>query len=433
MKWKRLSFVLLASSIVFGGVLNVNQVKAVSSNLITNGDYSGGETGWYYYMDNTAMAYRSVVNGEYKLQIDKAGTYAYSMQINQWHVPIVNGRTYQVTFDARTPETSRTILSNVGMRENPWTNYSGGNHTFTLSNTIQTFSYTFTMTEVTDLEAQLSFQVGQSTSDVILDNVAVYDLTGGTLPAPSPMPTPSVTYNNLVWSDEFNGTSIDSSAWTFETGTGMNGWGNGELQFYTSRPENARIETGSLVIEARKENYRGASYTSARLKTQGKKQFKYGKIEARIKLPKGQGMWPAFWMLGSSIGSGTRWPDCGEVDIMEMIGGGYLRDDTMYGTIHYSQADGSHMNKGNSNTLSSGIFADDYHIVSIVWDPNYIYYFLDGVQYHAATISEPEKSEFQQPFFLLLNLAVGGIWPGNPDKYTTVPQKYYVDYVRVYQ
>jgi len=297
------------------------------------------------------------------------------------------------------------------------------------------------MTQPTQFLSQVSFQLGDPSAKlkpgVYLDNIALYDLTGGATPTPPPMPTPSVSYNTLVWSDEFNGTSVDTSNWTFETGVGMNGWGNQELEYY--RTENATVSGGMLLIQAKKENYRGSSYTSARLKTQGKREFQYGRFEARVKLPYGQGIWPAFWTLGYDINT-VSWPASGEIDIIEMVGGGSggdsseLRDDTIVSSVHYKQLDGSHMNKGNVFTLSSGIFNNDWHIVSMVWDTNYIYYFIDGVQYGAQEITSADRyNEFHKPHFLLLNLAVGGVWPGYPDQFTTFPQNYYIDYVRVYQ
>lgn len=237
---------------------------------------------------------------------------------------------------------------------------------------------------------------------------------------------------NLVWSDEFalpNGSSPDSSKWTFDLGAG--GWGNNELEYYTSRTNNARIENGQLVIEARQENYSGANYTSARLKTQGKASWAYGRVEARIKIPRTQGIWPAFWMLGTNITS-VGWPACGEIDIMENIG----REPTqVHGTIHgpgYSGGGGI----GAAYSLPGNApFADDFHEYAIEWTTNRIQWFVDGVQYFSATpASLPGGTAwvFTQPQFIILNVAVGGNWPGYPDGTTVFPQRMLVDYVRVY-
>ncbi|MCB9057053.1 MAG: family 16 glycosylhydrolase [Calditrichae bacterium] len=231
----------------------------------------------------------------------------------------------------------------------------------------------------------------------------------------------------LIWSDEFDGTQLNSDNWTFETGAG--GWGNSELQFYTSRSANLSLADGIMTITALKESYSGSSYTSARIKTQGKKFWKYGKIEARMKLPYGQGLWPAFWMLGESI-STVSWPACGEIDIMEMIGGSG-RENTVYGTAHWDQ--NGHSSYGGDYTLSNGTFSDDFHVFSIVWTPQSITWFVDGIQYHIIDIKPADLSEFRENAFILFNVAVGGVWPGYPDQTTVFPQTMKVDYVRVYQ
>lgn len=242
------------------------------------------------------------------------------------------------------------------------------------------------------------------------------------------------TCYELVWSDEFNYEGLpDPGKWTHETGA--TGWGNNELQYYTDkRLENCRVEDGNLIIEARKESYKGSSYTSARLISYPNgHSWKYGKIEARIKMPYGQGIWPAFWMLGNSIFEGTSWPGCGEIDIIEMIGGGEGRDDVVHGTVHWADANNNHASYGGQTQLSEGIFADTFHVFSVEWTSNEIRWYLDGVKFHDIDITPPALSEFQEKFFLLLNLAVGGIWPGYPNSSTVFPQQMLVDYIRVYQ
>ena len=229
---------------------------------------------------------------------------------------------------------------------------------------------------------------------------------------------------NIVWSDEFEGTSVDRSKWTYDVG---DHWYNNELQSYTDRSVNSRVEGGNLVIEARREDYGGNQYTSARLKTQGLHSWQYGKLEARMKLPYGQGIWPAFWTLGNSGG----WPSCGEIDIMEMIGGDAAgRDDTHYAALHWD--DGGHQS-ASSHTSVDGKLADDYHIYGIEWDSSQIKWFLDGNQFFNVAITSGAMSEFHQPHFFILNIAVGGDWPGNPDGTTVFPQYMYVDWVRVYE
>jgi beta-glucanase (GH16 family) len=224
----------------------------------------------------------------------------------------------------------------------------------------------------------------------------------------------------LVWSDEFNG-SI-SPDWVFETGGG--GWGNNELEYY--RRENATVENGNLVITAKREDFGGYHYTSARMKTQGKKSWTYGRMEARIKLPVKQGTWPGWWMLGSNISS-VGWPASGELDIMEQINTG----NTVYGTAHWQAANGSQADYGNSMVTTPA----DYHVYAIEWDKDYIRWFVDGTQYHVMQITNGtgNTQAFAKDFFLLLNMAVGGNWPGFTIDDGSLPAKMYVDYVRVYQ
>ncbi len=234
----------------------------------------------------------------------------------------------------------------------------------------------------------------------------------------------------LVWQDEFEGNEINTNNWVFETGTGcpnLCGWGNNELQYY--RQENAWVEDDVLTIEARNENYQGSNYTSARMKTQGKHSFKYGRIDIRALLPKGQGIWPALWMLGSNITS-IGWPACGEIDIMEMIGGNG-QEKTVHGTIHWDNE--GHNYVGGDYTLQTGIFANEYHVFTIIWDENNITWFVNDNQFYQIDITPSHMTEFHQEFFFILNIAVGGNWPGSPDDTTVFPQQMKVDYIRVFQ
>lgn len=257
--------------------------------------------------------------------------------------------------------------------------------------------------------------------------------TPGSNPTATPPLTATATPNpggwTLVWSDEFDGPNINSSNWTYDIGWGQNGWGNAELQYYTDRTQNARIENGMLVIEARKERFRAQQYTSARLKTQSLQTFTYGRIEARMQLPYGQGIWPAFWSLGSDI-TEVGWPNSGEIDIMEHIG---REPQNIYGTVHgpgYSGAD----SVGNSYTLTSGSVSTEFHVYAIEWEPDEIRWYIDDILYGTITPDDvPGMWVFDHDFFLILNVAVGGYWPGYPDETTIFPQFMRVDYVRVYQ
>lgn len=226
----------------------------------------------------------------------------------------------------------------------------------------------------------------------------------------------------LVWSDEFAYNGLpDPSKWGNEVGFIR----NNELQYYTSgRLQNTEVKDGFLYITARKEAYENAAYTSASITTEGKYSFTYGKAEARMKLPKGQGMWPAFWMLGQNIRE-IGWPKCGEIDIMEHINS----EDILYGTLHWHNE--KHVSDGTKTPCTVG----EFHTYSIEWEPKSIKWFLDGKQYHEVNIADAVNNteEFQRPFYMILNLAIGGDWPKNPDSTTIFPDAVVVDYVRVYQ
>jgi beta-glucanase (GH16 family) len=242
----------------------------------------------------------------------------------------------------------------------------------------------------------------------------------------------------LVWSDEFNGpngSSVDASKWVAETGG--DGWGNKELEYYTARTKNAYTQDGNLVIKASREKYTGADgvardFTSARLKTQGKFSQAYGRFEARIKIPRGEGMWPAFWMLGDDIGK-VGWPACGEIDIMENIG---KEPATVHGSIHGPGYIGTVGLEAAYKLPAGQQFADDFHVFAAEWDPDVIRLYVDDHLYSTrprAALNPGWKWPFDHPFFLLLNVAVGGDWPGNPDAAMVFPQSMLVDYVRVYR
>jgi beta-glucanase (GH16 family) len=251
-------------------------------------------------------------------------------------------------------------------------------------------------------------------------------------------PLPPAAGWTLVWSDEFNGSDgspVDSSKWVLESGG--NGWGNQELEYYTTRSQNAFQHDGNLVIKVLEEKYTGTdgvsrNYTSARLKTQGKFSQVYGKFEARIKIPRGQGIWPAFWMLGDNIDK-PGWPDCGEIDIMENIG---KEPSMVHGTIHGPGYSGSDGISSPYSLPPDQRFADDFHIYAVEWEPEVIRFSVDEHLYATLTPAELPKAAkwvYDHPFFLLLNVAVGGGWPGNPDASTVFPQTMLVDYVRVYK
>jgi beta-glucanase (GH16 family) len=226
----------------------------------------------------------------------------------------------------------------------------------------------------------------------------------------------------LVWSDEFNYNGLpDTVKWGNETGFIR----NHELQYYTKqRIENSRVLNGNLLIIGRKERFMNADYTSASLVTDGKNSWTYGKITARMKLPGGQGMWPAFWMLGQNIHT-VGWPGCGEIDIMEHIN----NEDLLHGTLHWFNE--KHVSSGGTTPCD----VTKYHDYSIEWDKEAVRLFLDGNKYYEVNIRDGINSteEFHKPHYIILNLAIGGDWPKNPDASTVFPDTMYVDYVRVYQ
>lgn len=233
---------------------------------------------------------------------------------------------------------------------------------------------------------------------------------------------------HLVWSDEFDGTSVNTDNWSYELGD--SGWGNNEWQFYTDEESNAEVSDGTLKIVAREEQYQGANFTSARLRTRGKVDITTGRIEARIKVPTGQGIWPAFWMLPSNERFGG-WPLGGEIDIMELVG---HEPDQIHGTIHFggrwpfNQQSGQSYSNGNN-------WPDEFHIYGVEWKADEIVWTVDGVPFSVRTPTNLGEYpwRFDRPFHFLLNVAVGGNWPGYPDETTQFPQVMEVDYVRVYQ
>jgi len=233
----------------------------------------------------------------------------------------------------------------------------------------------------------------------------------------------------LAWNEEFNGTAIDATNWTLETGNG--GWGNNELQNYTGRSENAFLSAGNLIIEARSESYGGSNYTSARMITKGKKVFKFGRIDIRAKMPKGQGIWPALWMLGNNIDA-VSWPTCGEIDILELLG---HEPNKIYGTLHWSTGGSNHASKGSSFISTTGSYDQQFHVYSLIWKQDVVKVLVDDVEFTQVTKADLGAATypFNADFFFIFNIAVGGNWPGVPNTTTEFPQRMVVDYLRVFQ
>ncbi|GHC79239.1 hydrolase [Nocardiopsis terrae] len=267
-----------------------------------------------------------------------------------------------------------------------------------------------------------------SATAVLLTAAAL--LSPGTASAEATAPDASAAAAALVWSDEFDGppgAAPDPANWNHETGN--HGWGNNELQNYTDSRANSALDgNGNLVITARQEA--DGSYTSARMTTQNKVQPQYGRIEARIQIPRGQGIWPAFWMLGSDFPQ-TPWPHSGEIDIMENIG---REPHLVHGSLHGPGYSGGNPLTGSYMHPQAWSFADTFHVFSVDWRPGSVTWSVDGNAYQTYTWQDTGGNPwvYDQPFFMILNVAVGGNWPGYPDGSTQFPQEMRVDYVRVY-
>lgn len=239
-----------------------------------------------------------------------------------------------------------------------------------------------------------------------------------------------VNFTELTMQDEFDADGApDSEIWSYDIGTGVNGWGNNELQYYTDRPQNVTVNNGYLLITANREDFQGSGYTSARLLTKDKFEQRYGRFEARIRLPYGQGIWPAFWMLGSNSDTAI-WPQCGEIDIMELRG---QLPTILTGSVHGPGYSGGQA-VSKEYELPNDRFDTGFHVFGIEWGPEYINFYVDDVLYNQIT-PEDVSGEwvFDQPFYMLMNVAVGGSFVGPPSEETEFPQTMVVDYVRVYK
>lgn len=264
------------------------------------------------------------------------------------------------------------------------------------------------------------------------DSTAVFSSSSPAIPSSSSATPGSSSESPYLWNDEFDGAAIDTSKWTFEIGTGSSGWGNNEKEYYTERKENAYVQDGILHIRANKEDYEGSGYTSTRMITKGKFTFTYGTVEARIALPVGKGIWPAFWMLGENIDK-VSWPACGEIDIIETIND----ESIVYGTHHW-QYEGQHASYGNSTSDFHGAKKElditQFHTYKLTWDEKLIAMYVDDFKYHEMSIEDNAggTEAFHKPFFLLLNVAVGGNWPGFEIDDSQFPNEMLVDYIRIY-
>ncbi len=270
-----------------------------------------------------------------------------------------------------------------------------------------------------------TLSTNKGTGTIVNENLLYYPVDNAGYSTPLIYPG-----KTLTWSEEFDGSTINQNVWTFETGGG--GWGNAELENYSAKTQNAFQSKGNLIIEARREN--GNSYSSARMITKNKKVFNSSntsRIDIRAKIPVGKGIWPAIWMLGNNIDQ-VSWPACGEIDIMEILGN---EPNKLYGTFHFGANSTLHVSKGTSYVLSSGSFDQQFHVYSLVWMKDQAQILIDDIPYFTLTtaMTAGNAYPFNSDFFFILNVAVGGNWPGSPDATTVFPQRLVVDYIRVFQ
>lgn len=401
---------------------------------------------WIFYLNSGATGNASADAGALKIVPEAIQAPAYGIQLIQSPVALEKGGAYQLSFDARSTGPRPVTIKVGGTGGRAWTAYSG-EQKVTLTDSLARYTVKFTMGKPDDAAARIEFWFTESPLPVWIDNVSFAKLSQAEVAAAPVSGTTSKEYEDgitrwsLLWSDEFNAPKIDPTKWTFEKGNN-NGWGNNELEVYTDKAANASVQkvdgTSSLVITARKEsvkdNGRTFDYTSARMVTKNKFAMHEGKLEIRAKLPKGQGIWPALWLLGANIDT-VPWPACGEIDLVELLG---HDPSTFYSTIHGPVSGGPGV--GKSFTLPPGqSFSDSFHVFTLEWRPEHLEFLVDG---HLFFVAPKNKVQYEQgeadwvydhPYFLIMNVAVGGNWPGNPNSTTVFPQSMAVDYVRVYQ
>ena len=398
-------------------------------NVLANPTFENGTDGWTTFVDETSEAtFKKDGNAGLDIDIKNPGSRDWSVQLFQENMTLTEGKKYEVTVDlVSTKERSIiTALQNYNAAAQSAINY--GTKTTKLEANVRTTIQFTTDTIRTNVTAgKIYIGLGQVSGSDPASKITVYSVN--VVPMDGADVGEDKTYNKLVWADEFEGNKLNTDNWVFERGNGENGWGNGESQYYTDRSENLSVGDGMLKITARKENYEGFQYTSSRIKTQGKQSFKYGRIEAKIKMDEGQGHWPAFWMLGDGISS-IGWPKCGEIDIMEWSS----KWDYTVGTLHWADASQNHaFNTGYTYTSSLGnIDTSKWHTYAIEWDETAIRFLCDGVRYHYINIEGPDFQEFHENHFILLNVAVGGNFTGYNIDDSIFPRSMYVDYVRVY-
>jgi beta-glucanase (GH16 family) len=415
----------------------------VNGNIFTNHN-------WSFLVNATGSGTATSANGYFKSTFFAAGSNSWAEQLLQSPITVVHDAIYKVSFKAKASVARNIEVKIGGTADLGWPAYNpgsgmAGGMLFRLGRDWKNYEFTFTMHRSTDEHARFEFELGLATGTVWITDVSLEKVGQVQYATSSSSDVKSSSLTNvkgwkLIFDQDFkSATELSSSVWNFDIGNGeslgLRGWGNNELEYYTSK--NAYISNGALVIEAKKQRttdkYGTYNYTSARLNTAGKFSFKYGKVVIRAKLPYGQGIWPAFWMLGNNF-SQVGWPNCGEIDIMELLGNNSSK---IYGTVHGPISGG--VGIGKSYTLASGSFSDSYHTFTFIWNKNAMGWYVDDHLFFFLTKSYAESYYgsqewvYDHPFSLRINLAVGGNWPGNPNKNTKFPQKMYIKYIKIYQ
>lgn len=409
------------------------------------------ESSWIFYTNSGAEGSYDIDKKMLKITPISVNAPNYGIQLIQSPIKIERLGIYKVSFLAKA-ETERNITVKIGATgDKGWKAYK--EQIVALTTDLNMYEFEFTMYDDTDEAARFEMFFAEDISVVWLDEIELTKI--GEAEAPVTLEellnrTKTEEDENmvedwqLVWSDEFNSSEIDQNNWTFEIGNGADkgipGWGNNELEYYTDSSENAYIENGSLIIQALEEEKTftvnnteyTTGYTSARMITEGKVSTTYGRIEASVKVPSDQGIWSAFWMLGQNIAT-VGWPQCGEIDILEYIGSNVSE---IHGTVHGAVTAGA----GINGHVDLGIdLSQDYHVYAIEWDEDEVEFYLDDVLYHIVNKDEtayeygPEEWVYDHEHYLILNLAVGGNWPGAPDASTVFPNQMAVDYIRIYE
>ncbi|QTL99182.1 family 16 glycosylhydrolase [Iocasia frigidifontis] len=449
----KLAIILLSSLMVFSGLVFAQANDML--NIIGNGDFTKelslnqpDEEGfvdtkgsWVLHTNSGGIVKGYLENGAFKAEVTDAGQQEHSIQLMQGPVNLERGKKYQITFDARSDSNNGIVIKLGADARRSWTAYIQDNKT--LSTEMKTYQVEFVMGQKTDENTRFEIWL-LNEGNYWIDNIVLKE-TGQVEMVAEGTKTEAdedkVENWELVWSEEFNSSEINTDIWNFQLGNGPDwnqdgspdAWGNEEAEYYTE--DNAYIENGKLVIEAREETRidmgKRLHYTSARLNTKDKYTFKYGRIEVRAKLPEGgQGIWPAIWLLGSNEDTAI-WPACGEIDIMEYLG---HEPNIIHGTSHGPVSAGPGI--GHKYELPLGEkFSDKYHDFILEWDEDELEFYVDDVLYHVVNKHEAGEADwvFDHDFYMLLNLAVGGSWPGYPDETTPFPQTMKVDYVRYYQ